>query len=114
MVKLSAMLDRVAESLERKGLLEEAKGLDVVSNTVEAAYSRCRRVDGNTDVRSLSSGDIGSCENVAEHLEDLLKALEAEDHKQPPGFLFSTEVNMAVGAARLVLKQYKQQQRMKT
>jgi len=35
MEKLSAMLDRVAESLERKGLLEEAKRLDVISNTLD-------------------------------------------------------------------------------
>lgn len=35
MVKLSTMLDRVAESLEQKGLLEEARGLDVISNTLD-------------------------------------------------------------------------------
>ena len=39
MNKISSMLDKVAGSLESKGLLKEAEELDVISNTIESSLT---------------------------------------------------------------------------
>lgn len=80
---LSELVDKVADSLERKGLVKEAKDLDIIANTLdkiaEDPHEMTQIVFDNPMMRELWENDIkgqisdGAWENTADQSEWLWK-----------------------------------------
>ena len=43
MLKISSLLDAIANKLESKGLMDEAFDIDVIANTLEANYAEVEK-----------------------------------------------------------------------
>lgn len=78
--KISAMLDKVANSLEDKGLIKEAFELDKIANTLDAKKIKCLKCKESIDYGSQPEIAMGAieCPNCMAVLDQTGKLLEVK------------------------------------